>query len=40
MNNTEHMASIHSSNNTIIHLDQAADMFSKYFLNFKLTDRS
>jgi hypothetical protein len=32
MNNTEHTLSILNSNNTIIRLDQAADMFSKYFL--------
>jgi hypothetical protein len=32
MNNNEHMPSVLNSNNTIIRLDQAADMFSKYFL--------
>ena len=35
MNNTEHIPSKLSSNNTIIHLDQAADMFNKYFFKFK-----
>lgn len=37
MNNTAQMPLILSSNNTIICLDQAADVFTKYFLN--LTDR-
>jgi hypothetical protein len=32
MNNTEQMPLILNSNNTIICLDQAADVFNKYFL--------
>jgi len=37
MNNNEQMPLTLNSNNTIICLDQAADMFNKYYLN--LTNR-
>jgi len=32
MNDTEGMPSIFNSNSTIIHIDEAADVFNKYFL--------
>jgi hypothetical protein len=32
MNDTEQMASIFNSNSTIIHIDEAADVFNKCFL--------
>jgi hypothetical protein len=34
MNDTEQMPSIFNSNGTIIYIDQAADVFNKYFFNF------
>jgi len=32
MNDTEDMPSIFNSNSTILHIDEAADVFNKYFL--------
>jgi hypothetical protein len=32
MNDTEKMPSIFNSNSTIIHIDEAAEVFNKYFL--------
>jgi len=34
MNDTEQMPLIFNSNCTTIHIDEAADVFNKYFFNF------